>query len=131
MTDTEASIVLNMLPQVGPVRVRRLSERFGSPAAILEATGSALRAVEGIGPEVSSVIAGWKDHSDLDAELTLMEKAGARVLTQADPEYPRLLKEIHDPPIILYVLGKLEERDQQRGIGIVGTRKASHYSLES
>lgn len=131
MTDTEAAIVLNMLPQVGPVRVRRLTERFGSTSSILRAAGSQLRSVEGIGPEVSSVITGWKEHSDLDAELTLMEKAGARALIQSDPEYPRLLKEIHDPPIILYVLGKLEERDQQRGIGIVGTRKASHYASEA
>ena len=131
MTDTEAAIILNMLPQVGPVRVRRLTERFGSPAAILEATGSALRGVEGIGPEVSSVITSWKDHADLDAELTLVEQAGARVLTQTDAEYPELLKEIHDPPIVLYVLGKLEPRDQKSGIGIVGTRKASHYAAES
>ena len=56
MTDTEAAIILNMLPQVGPVRVRRLTERFGSLSAILAAGGAALRGVEGIGPEVSSVI---------------------------------------------------------------------------
>ena len=131
MTDTEASIILNMLPQVGPVRFRRLMERFGSPSAILTATGSALRGVEGIGPEVSSVIAAWKGRAALDGEVALVEQAGARVLTQADSEYPELLKEIHDPPIILYVLGKLEPRDQRNGIGIVGTRKASHYAAES
>ena len=72
MNDTEAAIVLNMLPQVGPVRVRRLTERFGSPSAILTATGSALRGVEGIGPEVSSVITSWKEHADLDAELAMV-----------------------------------------------------------
>jgi DNA processing protein len=131
MTDTEAAIILNMLPQVGPVRVRRLNERFGSPSAILAATGSSLRGVEGIGQEVSSVITSWNDHADLDAELALVGKAGARVLTQSDPEYPELLKEIHDPPIVLYILGKLESRDQQNGIGIVGTRKASHYATEA
>lgn len=131
MTDTEAALVLNMLPQVGPVRVLRLTERFGSPASILGATGSALRGVEGIGPEVSSVITSWKEHADLDAELRLIEKSGARVLTQGDSEYPELLKEIHDPPIVLYILGKLESRDRRNGIGIVGTRKASHYATES
>ena len=87
MNDTEAAIVLNMLPQVGPVRVRRLTERFGSPSAILTAPGSALRGVEGIGPEVSSVITSWKEHADLDAELVLIEKARARVLTQSDPSF--------------------------------------------
>ncbi|MEI6322582.1 MAG: DNA-processing protein DprA [bacterium] len=131
MTDTEAAIVLNLLPQVGPVRVRRLTERFGSVAAILEANGSDLRNVEGIGPEVSSSITNWSDHTDLDTELTLVEKAGARVLTQADAEYPALLKEIHDPPIVLYILGQMEERDQRNGIGIVGTRRASHYATDA
>ncbi len=131
MNDTEAAIVLNQLPQVGPVRVRRLMERFGTLSAILEAKGSDLRGVEGIGPEVSSMITGWHDHADLDRELALMEQTGARALTQADPEYPALLKEIHDPPIVLYILGKLEERDQQNGIGIVGTRRASHYAAEA
>ena len=111
--------------------MRRLTERFGSLSAILDASGSTLRTVEGIGPEVSSVIASWKEHADLNAELALVEKAGARVLTQSDSEYPELLKEIHDPPVVLYVLGKLEDKDQRNGIGIVGTRKASHYALES
>jgi DNA processing protein len=88
MTNTEAAIILNMLPQVGPVRVRRLTERFGSPVAILEAPGASLRSVEGIGPEVSSVITSWKENTDLDAELALIEQTGARVLTQSDTEYP-------------------------------------------
>lgn len=131
MNDTESAIVLNMLPQVGPVRVRRLSERFGSLAAILEAKGSDLRSVEGIGQEVSSVITNWRDHSSLDVELALVEKVGARVLIQSDPEYPALLKEIYDPPILLYILGQLIERDQRNGIGIVGTRRASHYASEA
>ena len=131
MNDTEAAIVLNLLPQVGPVRVRRLTERFGTLSAILVAKGSDLRGVEGVGPEVSSIITSWSDHADLDKELALVEQAGARVLTQADSEYPVLLKEIHDPPIVLYILGKLEERDHQNGIGIVGTRRASHYATES
>ena len=131
MTDTEAAIILNMLPGVGPVRFGRLMERFGSPSAIMEAKGSELRRVEGIGPEVSALIASWNEHADLDAELALAEKAGARVITREAPEYPPLLREIHDPPIILYVLGKIEERDHGHGIGIVGTRKASHYATEA
>lgn len=131
MTDTEAAIILNMLPQVGPVRFGRLMERFGSPEAILSMTGSALRGVEGIGPEVSSVIASWRKHADLDAELKLVEKAGARVIFRENAEYPSLLREIHDPPIVLYVLGKLEERDRRHGIGVVGTRKPGHYATEA
>lgn len=131
MTETEAAIVLNMLPQVGPVRFGRLLERLGSATSILSATGSSLRTVEGIGQEVSSVITSWRDHADLDTELNLVGKAGARVITRQDQAYPPLLREIHDPPIVLYVLGNIEERDHRHGIGIVGTRKASHYAAEA
>lgn len=131
MTEPEASVVLNMLPQVGPVRFGHLMERFGSATAILSAAGSALRGVEGIGPEVSSVITSWKEHADPERELSLVEKAGARVITRDDPEYPPLLREIHDPPILLYVLGSFQERDHRNGIGIVGTRRASHYAEEA
>lgn len=131
MTDTEAAIILNMLPRVGPVRFTRLMDRFGSAEAILSAAGSALRGVEGIGADVSSVITSWRDHADLDAELSLVEKAGARVIMRGDAEYPPLLREIHDPPVVLYVLGRLEERDHLHGLGVVGTRRPGHYATEA
>jgi DNA processing protein len=131
VTETEAAVVLNMLPQVGPVRFGRLLARFGSADAVLSAAGSSLRSVEGIGQEVSSVITSWRDHADLDHEMKLVAKAGARVIPRGDAEYPSLLREIHDPPIVLYVLGTIEDRDHRHGIGIVGTRKASHYATEA
>src|SRR5581483_9838234 len=54
---------------------------------------------------------------------------GASVITQESPEYPKLLREIHNPPIVLYLWGKLEARDHN-AIGIVGSRQTSHYGLE-
>jgi len=131
MNETEASIVLNMLPQVGPVRFGRLLGLFGSASAILGESGSSLRSVQGVGPEVSSAITSWRDHADLDAEIRAMERAGAHAVTREDAEYPPLLREIHDPPILLYVTGRFEERDHRNGIGIVGTRRASHYATEA
>lgn len=131
MTELEASLVLNMLPHMGPVRFVRLRERLGSAAAILSAKGSDLRQVEGIGNEVADSILRWEEHVNLGAELKSVAAFGARVLTQADSEYPSLLREIYDPPIVLYVWGKLESQDHHHGIGIVGTRNPSHYALES
>jgi DNA processing protein len=55
MTQTEAFVALNMLPRIGPVRVRKLLEVFGSPQAIFEAKPRDLRHVQGIGPEVAEV----------------------------------------------------------------------------
>lgn len=129
VTETEACIALNMVPKLGPVRLRRLLEVFGSPQRILLAKTHELQAVEGIGPEIADSVAHWEDRVDLAAELERVARFGARVITQTDPEYPPLLREIHNPPIVLYVRGELQERDRH-SISVVGSRKTSHYGLE-
>jgi len=127
MTETEAFVALNMLPRIGPVRVRKLLRLFGSPQAALTAKGTELQQVPGIGPEVADSIVRWQDHADPSAEIAKASASGVKILTLTDPEYPRLLSEIHDPPIILYVRGELPRAST---IGVVGTRKPSHYATE-
>ncbi len=129
MTDTEACIAINMIPKMGPVRLRKLLEVFKNPQRILTAKAGELRAVDGIGNDIAETIARWEEHVDLAAELERVAEFGAHVITQESPEYPRLLREIHNPPIVLYVWGELIERDQH-AIGIVGSRQTSHYGLE-
>ena len=130
MTDTEACIALNMVPKLGPVRLRRLLEVFGSPQRILSAKSQELRGVEGIGPEIADAIAHWEQHVDLGAELARIAEFGAQVITQESAVYPPLLREIHNPPIVLYVWGELLEKDRH-AVSIVGSRRTSHYGLES
>ena len=129
MTDAEAYIALNMVPRIGPVRVRRLLDAMGSPVEILRAPASRLEGVEGIGPEAAKSIRDWESRVDLSGELALVREFGARVLTLADPGYPTLLREIHDPPTVLYVHGDILERDRY-AIGVIGTRKPSHYAVD-
>jgi DNA processing protein len=129
MTGTEACIALNMVPNLGPVRLRRLLEVFENPERVLRTRNSELQRVEGIGSEIAEAIAAWESHVDLPAELQRIEAFGARVITQDSPEYPRDLREIYNPPIVLYVWGTLTERDQ-RAISVVGSRKTSHYGLD-
>ncbi len=129
MTETEAHIALNMVPRLGPVRLRRLREVFDSPQKILTASATELERVPGIGPEAARSIAAWENTVDLPAELRRIADFGARVLIPADAGYPPLLREIHDPPTALYVWGALTERDRH-GIGVVGPRKPSHYATE-
>ena len=69
MTQTEAFIALNMLPRIGPVRVRKLLEVFGSPEPILEARPADLRNVQGIGTEVAESILSWRSHVGLEKEI--------------------------------------------------------------
>src|SRR5437870_2636895 len=130
MNATEACIALNMLPTVGPVRLRKLLEVFKEPQQILAAKRGELRQVEGIGNEVADQISNWKSTVDLAAELRHVSDFGATVITQESSSYPKSLREIHAPPIVLYVWGELEERDHH-AIGIIGARRTTHYGLES
>lgn len=129
MTEPEAYIALNMIRKVGPVRVRRLLEAFSSPVKVLQAGERELRAVDGIGVDVAESILAWESQVDLVEELRLVAEFGAKVVTMGCPGYPALLREIHDPPIVLYVWGELQDRDRH-AIGVVGTRKPSHYAGE-
>jgi DNA processing protein len=130
MTPTEACIALNMLPTMGPVRLRKLLEVFETPERVLTARRDALRAVEGIGPDVADQIVHWENIVDLPAELDRIRQFGAEVITAESPLYPRQLREIHAPPIVLYVWGDLTERDQH-AIAVIGSRRTTHYGMES
>src|SRR5947209_2177906 len=130
MNATEACIALNMLPTVGPVRLRKLLEVFKEPQQILAVKRTELRKVEGIGSEVADQISTWEATVDLTAELERVRDFGATVITQESPSYPRSLREIHAPPIVLYVWGKLQERDHH-AIGVIGARRTTHYGTES
>src|SRR5215472_14849390 len=130
MNATEACIALNMLPTVGPVRLRKLLEVFHEPQLILAAPRSELRKVEGIGNEVADQICNWESTIDLSAEVQRIRDFGANVITQEAPSYPRALREIHAPPIVLYVWGELQERDHH-ALGVIGARRTTHYGMES
>ena len=130
MNSTEACIALNMLPTVGPVRLRKLLEIFEEPQRVLVAKRSELRGAEGIGNEVADQIANWESIVDLAAELDRIRELDATVITQESPSYPKSLREIHAPPIVLYVWGELQERDHH-AIGIIGARRTTHYGTES
>ena len=105
MTRTEAYLALNLLPKIGPVRVRRLLEVFGSPERILSATTGEILRVEGFGRELAEALHGWESSIDLSRELRRIAEMELTVLTQEDALYPFLLKQIHAPPLVLYVWG--------------------------
>lgn len=130
MNAIEACIALNMLPTIGPVRLRGLLKVFGTPERVLSAKRDELRRVEGIGNEVADQITSWETIVDLSAELQRISDLGAKVITADSPEYPRMLREIHAPPIVLYVWGELHDRDQH-AIGVIGSRRTTHYGTEA
>lgn len=129
MNTKEAYLALNMVPKLGPVKLRRLLDTFGSPEKILALREEELRQVEGIGPEIARSIFRWEETTDVAGEMRRAEKFGAQIVTIGCPEYPKILREIYDPPTVLYVWGDMAAFSR-RAMGIVGTRKPSHYALE-
>ncbi|HEY2102882.1 MAG TPA: helix-hairpin-helix domain-containing protein, partial [Chthoniobacterales bacterium] len=111
MNHTEACVALNMLPTIGPVRLRKLLQVFVKPEDVLAARREQLAAIDGIGPEVARQISNWESIVDLSAELQRIRDFEVEVITADSALYPRALREIHAPPIVLYVWGELTERD--------------------
>ncbi len=129
MTRAEACLILNMVDHIGPVTVRRLSERFGSPEAILEAPERDLRTVNGVGREMARAIARWREEIPWQEEIENARAAGLILLCAEEPGYPTLLKQIHDPPLVLYARGRPTD-GEKNSLAIVGARHPSHYGME-
>ena len=130
MTNREATIALNMLPKIGPVRVRRLLELLGSAEAILKAPIDTLTRASGIGNETAKIITTWQDHIDLTKELEEATSRDLTIITEEDDSYPTPLRNMYDPPLALYIWGKLSPRDNH-AISMVGSRKTSNYGRET
>lgn len=129
MDSREALVALNMIEHVGPVRVRQLLEHFGEAPKILSASKQQLLHVRGIGEETAESIVTWEKSVDLAAELKRIADSGCEIVIQSDPHYPELLREIYDPPIVLYSKGKLLAKDKN-SVAMVGSRMTTHYGIE-
>ena len=118
-------VALSLTPGLGPTRSRKLVERFGNPEAVFRAS---LTELEGAGIKAVSAqsVATGKSAELAREEIARAAAAGATLLSVEDDLYPRRLKEIYDPPLILYVRGNPEVLIQP-GIAMVGTRHPTPY----
>lgn len=130
MEAKHAYLTLNALRAVGPIRVRRLREAFGTVEAIFQQPASRLAAVEGVGQAAADSIARWEEAFDPGAELAALDEKGWQFIHQEDPAYPAQLREIYDPPLGLYLAGNPAALTKM-GIGVVGSRKTSYYGTET
>jgi DNA processing protein len=128
-SDIEKWLKLTHADEVGPVTFGKLLKRFGSVDAALGASVSGLMKVEGVGAKTAERIAASRDKFDSDAELELAAKIGVWIVHLEDPRYPPALRQIYDPPPILYIKGTLDRADNL-AIGIVGCRRCSLYGQE-
>mgnify|MGYP001616393306 FL=1 len=114
LTTRQAFLVLNALPNIGPITLNRLLGELGDdPRAVFTAGRARLEAVKGVGSVIASSLLSWREHFDLAREEERMARSGADFITVGDPGYPKLLKEIHDPPIGLYRKGRYSTPDRR------------------
>lgn len=113
---------------IGPARIARLIDYFGTVATAWEATTRDLEDA-GLGATLRANLAATRRSYDLDRELARLDAAGVALLTWDDPAYPDQLREIAGAPPVLYVRGTLTA-DDARAIGVVGTRRATSYGRE-
>jgi DNA processing protein len=126
LTERQAFMVLNDLPNIGPITLNRLLAEFGGdPREILAAPRRRLESVRGVGPETSAALQNWQAHFDVAREEERLARAGATFITARDEGYPALLKEIHDPPIGLYRKGAFAF--DRPSIAVVGSRRSTLY----
>ncbi len=125
-----AWLALHLTPGLGRILFKRLLEAFGEPEAALAADLPQLLAVKGMRKAVAWRIHRHETVQDPAAELTRLEKTGGRLVTYRDADYPALLREIHDPPMVLYAKGKKLPPDAL-AVAVVGSRNASYYGIQA
>jgi DNA processing protein len=124
--EIRALLTLNAVPGVGSYKTRALVSYFSSAAAVLRASPRELTEVSGIDVKTAANIANNDADAFVDDQLRRMATCDAKILTLWDQRYPELLREIYDPPVLLFVRGKIIAGDRD-SVAIVGTRKPSHY----
>src|SRR5215207_2009864 len=123
-------VELNMTPGIGPRAAAKLLERFGSAEAVYKATRAELEHLR-LPPEAVDTIIARDLLPRADAEITAVKKLGGDILLLDDGVYPSSLREIYDPPIVLYVKGAWSDCLDRPCIGVVGSRRCSTYGQNS
>lgn len=126
--DYLAWLSLKSVPGIGNLLFKRLLDRFARPELIFTAPVDELETVPGISHRLALAIKHHQTPRALieDAEAALSN--GCRILTMAAPEYPPLLREIPDPPPLLFIRGTIPDLP---AMAMVGSRNASSYGLSS
>jgi DNA processing protein len=120
-------LALKLIPGLGTRTAGKLLDRFRTPQAIFRASPTELEGA-GVSGAVAQSIASGCTFEDAVAQQEKMTEAGAFLITIGDPRYPRPLREIFDPPIILYARGRVE-LTQALMLAVVGTRRPTPYGL--
>ena len=124
----KAWLALSLTRGLGGEGARRLLMEFGSPEAVLAASASSLRSF--VKPDVAAEIKNGIADDALDPALAWLEDGNNHIVTLADSEYPQALLNIPDPPLLLYVKGRVDLLNQT-ALAIVGSRSATPQGIHN
>jgi DNA processing protein len=122
-----AWMALTLTPGMGPTRIARAVKALGAAQRLFEASLTELEAT-GMPAQSAQFIFDGKAREVAENEIQRVSEAGGNILTQADEAYPERLREIYDPPSVLWIRGNVELLARP-GIAVVGTRHPSPYGV--
>jgi DNA processing protein len=128
-SDLRYWVGFNKVPGIGAARLRALLDYFGDLETAWKASAHDLQQA-GLDRRSLANLRKARDEFDLGAEVERLERAQIRVLTWDDADYPPNLRQVYNPPPILYIRGRIEKRDEW-AVAVVGTRRASVYGKEA
>jgi DNA processing protein len=114
---------LNLTPGITPRATAALLDRFGTAGAALSGAPGDLRGVPGVGRALAARLSDPPSEGDARREVRRAGKRGIRILNPGASDYPDPLREIPDPPTVLYVSGRLPE--EGIAAAVVGARRAT------
>jgi DNA processing protein len=120
---------LKSVAGIGNHLYKRLIDRFHSPEIVFRSAPQQLLEVEGISTRQAAAILSYKPADRIKAELDQVRQKGYKIITLNDPVYPALLREIPDPPPLLYICGTLN--GLEKNIAVVGSRNATAYGISA
>ena len=119
-------VALHLMNNLGAQRIRLLLQAVEHPQLIFRLERHELESIRGIGPKTADEVLTFNEWDGVDRILDKTEQTGAQIMTYWDDDYPSLLREIYDPPLMLWLKGDRSVLDTE-GISIVGTRRVGDY----
>jgi len=127
VSDLKYWLALTDVYDIGPVTAKKLLDVYKKPEAIFSASYKELCGIEGFSAKKAKSIkeyAGWKE---INTRIKKLESKGIRVVVFGDRDYPEILREIEDSPVVLYTKGRIQKGEDKYAIGVVGPRKPTSY----
>lgn len=127
MEDKKYWIALNQFSKFGPVRFKKIIKHFNDPKTAFEANISDFKNA-GIEENISQEFISMRSQINPDQLLENIKKENIKIITILDEGYPDLLKEIYNPPALLYYKGEMVK--EEFTFAVVGTRKYTGYGQQ-